>query len=155
LQIDYLVIVKTLLVSQMAPLGIGLGLHHLAPTFASRIAKPVGLVGNLLLVSVVVLVLAQEYDSLATIRPRGWIAMALLLAATIGIGWICGGPARATRKALAMTTGVRNAAVALVIVSGNFADAPAVTAVVAYGIVSIFATLGCAFALAAVPEPAA
>ena len=152
LHIDYLAIVETLLVSQMLPLGIGLSIHHFAPKFTSRIVKPVGLVGNLLLVSVVALALVQEYESLASIRPRGWIAMALLLAATIGIGWVCGGPARATRKALAVTTGVRNAAVALVIVSGNFADTAAVTAVVAYALVSIFATLGCAFLLAAAPE---
>jgi predicted Na+-dependent transporter len=115
--------------------------------------KPVGLVGNLLLVIVVALVLVQQYESLASVRPRGWMAMAILLAATIGIGWVCGGPVRTTRKALAVTTGVRNAAVALVIVSGNFADTSAVTAVVAYALVSIFATLGCAKLLAAA-EPA-
>jgi BASS family bile acid:Na+ symporter len=103
-------------------------------------------------VSVVVLVLVREHESLASIRPRGWIAMALLLASTIAIGWIFGGPARVTRRALAVTTGVRNAAVALVIVSGDFAGTAAVTAVVAYALVSIFATLGYAFLLAAAPE---
>ena len=50
-----------------------------------------------------------------------------------------------------MTTAVRNAAVALVIVSANFAETAAVTAVVAYALVSIFATLGCAFLFAALP----
>jgi len=152
LNIDYLVIVKTLLVSQILPLGLGLSVHHVAPNFTSRIAKAVGLVGNLLLLSVVVLALVQQYEFLASIRPRGWIAMAILLAATVGIGWVCGGPGRATRKALAVTTGVRNAAVALVIVSGNFADTAAVTSVVAYALLSIFATLGVAFLLAAVPQ---
>jgi BASS family bile acid:Na+ symporter len=152
LQIDYLVIVRTLLVSQILPLGIGLSIHHLAPRLTSRIVKPVGLVGNLLLVCVVGLVLVQQYESLASIRPRGWMAMAILLAATIGMGWVCGGPSQATRKALAVTTGVRNAAVALVIVSSNFVDTAAVTAVIAYALVSIFATLGVAFLLAAAPE---
>jgi len=46
-----------------------------------------------------------------------------------------------------VTTGVRNAAVGLVIVSANFADTPAMTAVVAYALVSIFGTLGCAMVL--------
>jgi predicted Na+-dependent transporter len=68
-----------------------------------------------------------------------------LTAASLGIGWLFGGPAPATRRALAVTTGVRNAAVGLVIVSANFADTPAVTAVVAYALMSIFGTLGCAF----------
>jgi hypothetical protein len=40
-----------------------------------------------------------------------------------------------------------------VIVSGNFAGTAAVTAVVAYALVSIFAALGFAFLLAAMPEP--
>ncbi len=154
LQIDYLVIVKTLLISQMLPLGIGMSIRRFAPILTSRLVKPVGLVGNLLLVSVVALILVREYESLASIRLRGWIGMALLIAATIGIGWVCGGPARATRKALAVTTGVRNAAVALVIVSGNFANTAAVTAVVAYALISIFATLACAILLAAMPESA-
>jgi BASS family bile acid:Na+ symporter len=153
LNIDYLSIVVTLLVSQMLPLGIGLSLHHFAPRFTGRIVKPLGLLGNLLLIGVVVLLLVQQYESLSSIRARGWIAMALLLAAMLGIGWVCGGPARATRKALAVTTGVRNAAVGLVIVSGNFADTAAVTAVVAYALLSIFATLGCAFLLAAAAGP--
>ena len=98
LHIDYLVIVETLLVSQVLPLGIGMSVHHFAPKFASHIVKPIGLVGNLLLVSVVVLVLIREYESLASIRPRGWFAMALLLAATLGIGWVCGGPRRPREK---------------------------------------------------------
>jgi BASS family bile acid:Na+ symporter len=153
LHIDYLVIVKTLLISQMVPLGIGLSIHRFAPSLASRVAKPVGLIGNLLLAIVVALILVREYESLASIRFRGWAGTALLLASTIAIGWVCGGPERATRKAMAVTTAVRNAAVALVIVSGNFAGTAAVTAVVAYALVSIFAALGFAFLLAAMPEP--
>jgi bile acid:Na+ symporter, BASS family len=137
----------------LLPLGIGLSLHRFAPVLALRMVKPVALIGNLLLVSVVALVLVQQYELLVSVRPRGWTAMAILLAATIGIGWLCGGPARATRKALAVTTGVRNAAVALVIVTDNFTGTAAVTAVVAYAILSIFATLGCAYILAAA-EPA-
>jgi BASS family bile acid:Na+ symporter len=152
LQIDYLAIVQTLLVSQLLPLAVGLIIHHFAPQFTRRIAKPLGLLANLLLLTVVVLVFTQEYESLAVVRARGWIAMALLLAATLGLGWVCGGPKRSTRRALAVTTAVRNAAVALVIVSANFAGTAAVTAVVAYSLVSIFATLGWAWLFTAVLE---
>jgi bile acid:Na+ symporter, BASS family len=154
LHIDYLAIVGTLLVSQMLPLGIGLGIHHWAPNLTRRIAKPTALAANLLLVVVVVLLLVNEYESLALIRPLGWFGMLLLLAASLVIGWLFGGPAVANRKALAVTTAARNAAVGLVIASNNFADTPAVTAVVAYAIVSIVATFGCAVLLAKVPETA-
>ena len=43
-----------------------------------------------------------------------------------------------------MTTATRNVAVGLVIATSNFAGTPAVTAVVAYGLVSILGALGCA-----------
>jgi BASS family bile acid:Na+ symporter len=154
LRIDYLAIVRTLLVSQMLPLAVGLGLHHRAPKLTGRIVKPIGVLANLLLLGVVALVLIREFESLAAIRLRGWCGMFLLLAASLAIGWLLGGPGQSRRKALAVTTAARNAAVALVIVSANFAESAAVTAVVAFALVSIFGTLACALALSALPEPA-
>ncbi len=151
LRIEYLAIVRTLLVAQIFPLVIGLAVHRRAPLLAGRIVKPIRVLANLLLLGAVVLVLVQEYDTLKLIHLRGWFGILLLLAASLGIGWLCGGPGRATRKSMAVTTGARNAAVGLVIVSKNFADTPAVTALIAYALVSILGTLGCAFLFAAVP----
>jgi len=150
LQIDYLAIVRTLLMAQILPLAVGLAIHHRMPKLAGRVARPIGLMANLLLVVVVVMLLMREYETLALIRLRGWFGMLLLLAASLSIGWLCGGPGRPTRRSLAVTTGAHNAAVALVIVSKNFADTPAVTAVIAYALVSILGTLACAFLFAAV-----
>jgi bile acid:Na+ symporter, BASS family len=144
LTIDALAIVRTLLVAQMLPLGAGLGVHHLAPKLARRIDKPVRRLGNVLLLIALGLILATQYPMLSEIRLRGWTGMVLLLGASLGIGWVCGGPDRPTRKALALTSAARNAAVALVIVSHNFAGTPAVTAVVAYALVSILGALACA-----------
>jgi bile acid:Na+ symporter, BASS family len=155
LQIDYVVMVKTLLVSQLLPLGLGLAIHHWAPRFASRAAKPVGLVANLLLLTVVALSLAREHESLRTVMLSGWVGMALLLVASLSIGWLCGGSDLTTQKSLAVTTAIRSAAMTLVIASNNFANTGAVTAVVAYALLSIFAKLGCAYALATVLRPSA
>jgi bile acid:Na+ symporter, BASS family len=150
LRVDYLAIGRSLLLTQMLPLAVGLGVRGRAPRLTQRVAKPLALLANVLLLGAVAVVLASHFRTLAVIQLRGWAGMLLLLAASLGIGWICGGPARATRKSLAVTTAARNAAVALVIVSGNFADTPAVTAVVAYALVSICATLGCAVLLGTV-----
>jgi BASS family bile acid:Na+ symporter len=147
LRIDYVAVAKTLLVTQMLPLGVGLGIHEWALKLTGWISKPVSLLANLLLLSVVGLILATQYQTLEAFRLRGWTGMMLLLAASLSIGWLCGGPERATRRALAVTTGLRNAAVGLVIVSANFAGTPAVTAVVAYSLVSFFGTLGFAVLL--------
>ena len=73
--------------------------------------------------------------------------MSLLLLASLGIGWFCGGLDLATRKAMAVTTATRNVAVGLVIVTSKFAGTPAVTAVVAYGLVSTLGALGFALLL--------
>jgi bile acid:Na+ symporter, BASS family len=147
LHIDFLAIVRTLLVAQMLPLAAGLAIHHWLPQLAQKIGKPLGMVANLLLLVLVGLILATQFETLAAIRLRGWTGMGLLFFASLGIGWLCGGKDVAIRKALAVTTAARNAAVGLVIVNSNFADTPAVTAVVAYGLVSILGTFACALLL--------
>ena len=147
LSVHFMGILGTLLITQMLPLALGLGIHHAAPKVARGIVKPVGLVANLLLVALVGLILAAQHETLAAIRPRAWTGMSLLLLASLGIGWLCGGRNLATRKAMAVTTATRNVAVGLVIVTSNFAGTPAVTAVVAYGLISTLGALGFALPL--------
>jgi BASS family bile acid:Na+ symporter len=126
-----------------------------APRLSERTAPSLALAANLALLVVVVLLLVKEHETLAAIRPRGWFGMLLLLSASLAIGWLCGGPGRATRRSLAVVTAARNAAVALVIVAANFAGTPAVTAVIAYSVVSIFGTLGVALLFGSMSGPAA
>ena len=61
------------------------------------------------------------------------------------IGWLAGGPGRAGRRTMALSTSLRNVGVGLVIVSGNFAGTPAVSAALAYGIVEVLGSLLVAF----------
>lgn len=137
LHIDYLAITRALLVAQMLPLAVGMAVHHWLPRITDRIASPLSTLANLFLLLLVGVILATQYESLATIRLRGWFGMGLLFLASLGIGWLGGGPDTGTRKALAVTTASRNVAVALIIVTRDFANTPAVTAVVAYAFVSI------------------
>ncbi|SIO23397.1 bile acid:Na+ symporter, BASS family [Singulisphaera sp. GP187] len=147
LHADYLAIVQSLLITQLLPLGLGLAIHHWAPWFTRGVVKPIGILANVLLLGLVGLIVAVQHETLAAIRFRGWAGMILLLLASLGIGWGCGGRDLSNRKALATTTATRNLAVGLVIAGGNFAGTPAVTAVVAYGLVSIVGALGCALLL--------
>lgn len=147
LHVNSLKIVQVLLATQLFPLALGLGLRHLAPGWTRLVDKPVGFLANALLLALVAAIVATQYDMLAAIRPRGWFGMVLLLMASLALGWVCGGPEVASRKALATTTATRNVAVGLVIVTRDFANTPATTAVVAYGLVSILGALGWALPL--------
>ena len=105
--------------------------------WARGLERPVGLLANALLLALVGAIVVTQFEMLATIRPRGWFGMGLLLMAGLGLGWSCGGPGGTRRRALATTTATRNVALGLVIVGRDFAGTPAVTAGVACGLVSI------------------
>ena len=112
------------------------------------------MLANLLLVGLVVAILVSQFQTLAAIRVRGWFGMSLLLVACLAIGWLCGGKTRSTRLSMALTTAVRNAAVGLVIATANFAGTPAVTAVVAYGLVSLLGAAAFAKLVGSATPPA-
>jgi BASS family bile acid:Na+ symporter len=144
-------IVTILCFTQLLPLALGIAVRERLPGLATKLAKPVTSLANLLLLAVVVMILAVQFQTLAALRVRGWFGMTLLLAASLSIGWLCGGMKAPTRRALAVTTGVRNTAVGLFIASSNFPNTPAVTAVIAYAVFSLLGTLGCAVVWAKFP----
>ena len=143
-QINSIALVGTLLITQLLPLALGMAIHHAAPGLARWTVKPAGFLANVLLLALIGLIVATQYESLAAIGFRAWMGMGLLLMASLCIGWFCGGSDTPTRKAMAVTTATRNAAVALAIVTSNFAGTPAVTAVVAYALISTLGALACA-----------
>jgi BASS family bile acid:Na+ symporter len=151
LHVSPLSIVQALSITQILPLVIGIGIYEKFPSFAASIVKPLSLIANVILLSVVILLLIAQFPTLAQIRLRGWFGMLLLLVASVVIGWLCGGPALATRKTLAVTTASRNAAVGLVIVANSFAGTAAATAVVAFALFSILGTLAFAIFLGSRP----
>ncbi len=140
LQIDYPAVLRVLLLAQLLPLAAGLALRQWAPWLAEKAADLVYRLANVMMLVLIGAILATQYEMLAAIRIRGWTGMILLFAGSLGIGWFCGGPDLAVRRALSVTTTGRNAAVALLIVNRSFAGSEAVTAVVAYALVSILGT---------------
>jgi BASS family bile acid:Na+ symporter len=144
-------IVRLLVVAQLLPLGFGMAVRQFAPAVTARLLRPVGAVANLMLLVLIALILVTQFGTLADIRARGWPAMVLLFLASLAIGWWCMTGDGATRRASALTTAARNAAVGLAIATDAFAGTSVVTAVVAYGLVSMLGALGCAAWLARRP----
>jgi bile acid:Na+ symporter, BASS family len=141
LEVDAAKIVGTLLVTQLAPLCLGLGVRRWLPGLASRLLRPANLLSAVLNLAAMGTVLVVYFPLLAAIRLRGYVAMSALLVASLAAGWLLGGPGSDNRRALALTTSLRNVGVGLVIVTSNFGGTAAVTAVLAYGIFEIVGSL--------------
>jgi BASS family bile acid:Na+ symporter len=141
LKIDTTRIVATLLVAQLIPLCIGLAVRQRFPALAARLRNPAKLVGKVLGLVTVGAILAAQSRMLTAIRPTGFAGMLALLAASLALGWLAGGPDREGRRTVALATSLRNVGVGLVIATGNFAGTPAASAALAYGMVEILGSL--------------
>ena len=141
LQIDLIKVLITLLLSQMLPLGVGLALRQWRPVLAEKMKKPANLLSKLLNLTVVVLVLATQGHLMTEIRVSGFVGMFILLAASWAAGWVLGGRATGERRAMTLTTSLRNVGVGMIIAAGAFAGTPALTAVLVYGLLGVFGSL--------------
>jgi BASS family bile acid:Na+ symporter len=141
LRIDAVKVVSTLLLTQLLPLSAGLALRRWRPRLAARLQPPASLVSKALTLLAVGLILATQLHVFAEIRGRGYAGMLALLLASLAAGWLLGGPGSANRKAMTLTTSLRNVAVGLVIATGSFAGTPAVTAALAYGVFEVVGSL--------------
>jgi BASS family bile acid:Na+ symporter len=148
LEVDAIKIVTTLLITQLLPLGVGLCLRQWRPWLATALQKPANLLSAVLGLATVGLIVVVQFQVLAEIGGRGWVGMSMLLIASWAAGWLLGGPGTSKRKAMALTTSLRNVGVGLVIAVGNFAGTAAVTATLAYGIFEIIGSLLLALAWA-------
>ena len=141
LAVDAIRIIRALLLTQLLPLFVGVAVRHWRPTLAERLQTPANFLSKILNCFVVGLILVVQFNLLAEIRPVGFIGMTALLIVSWATGWLLGGPASRTRRAMGVTTSLRNMGVGLVIATGTFAGTPAVTAVLAYGLVSLIGTI--------------
>ncbi len=140
-RIDLIAMLGALLITQLLPLLVGLLVRHWSPQAAQRLLNPFELVSKIMNLSVAGLILGTQFQMLTEIRVRGFIGMLTLLVGSLAIGWVAGGSGRDNRRSMALTTSLRNVGVGLVIVTGNFAGTPAVSAALAYGIVELLGSL--------------
>src|SRR5579862_6206156 len=117
--VDALKVVGTLLAVQLVPLAIGLCVRQWFPKLAAKLKKPADLVSLILNLAMTGVILVAQFRLLAEIRLPGLVGMLALLAASLAAGWLLGGPGTGNRKALTLTTSLRNVGVGLVIATGN------------------------------------
>jgi bile acid:Na+ symporter, BASS family len=137
LRVDALRMLGTILVTQLLPLSSGLAVNYWRPDLAARLLKPAVAVGKILNVAVIGLILLTQARQLMEIRFIGILAMLIWLGISMVLGWSAGGLKDKDRRAVALTTSIRNVGLGVVITTSAFAGTPAVTAVLAYGLVQL------------------
>ena len=122
----------------LLPLAAGLALRARYGGLAARVKSVLDWVSNVILVPMVLLLAVANIDKILHVfGTRGILAGLLLIALGFGIGWMLGGPSVDTRRALALGTGQRNVAAALVVASESFSDPSVVIMVIAVTIVGL------------------
>jgi BASS family bile acid:Na+ symporter len=122
----------------LLPLTTGLVLRALWGEVAARVKPVLDWVSNISLVPMVLLLAVANIDKILHVfGTRGILAGFLLIALGFGIGWVLGGPGIDTRRALALATGQRNIAAALVVASESFSDPSVVIMIIVVTIVGL------------------
>jgi BASS family bile acid:Na+ symporter len=133
--------VLTLLVAQLLPVLGGFVIQKWRPQLAAKLVGPAETGTKILNALFFAALLYPQFHLLLLIKFRGFVGMAILLMATMAIGWAFGGPGREARAAMTLTTAVRNNGGGMVIATGAFSGTAAVTAAVVYGVVGFLGAL--------------
>jgi bile acid:Na+ symporter, BASS family len=134
-------VVGLVLWNLLLPLAAGVAVHHLAPAFAERAAKPIGQVGSVLLLLALLPILIKVWPAMMSLIGNGTI-IAMVVFALVGLaaGHLLGGPDPENRTVLALSTATRHPGIAIAIAATNFPDQKAApAAVLLYLIVSALA----------------
>ena len=140
---------RSLVRVMLLPLAAGLLLKARFGELASRVKPMLDWISNISLILTVVLVTAVNIDKVIQVfGTRGILAGVLFVALGLGIGWLLGGPDADTRRVMALGTGQRNIAAAVVVASESFSDPKVVVMVIVFAIVALIILMPLARALA-------
>jgi BASS family bile acid:Na+ symporter len=120
--------------AQLLPMALGASLRAVRPAFAATLERPLGRVGNLLLIALGVMVIA---DLPAIIAAVGWTPVIAGVAITVGalaIGAAFAWRAPDVRPVGAVAAAMRNPGLALVIATVNRAPPDVISSVIGYAL---------------------
>jgi BASS family bile acid:Na+ symporter len=142
-------IARSLILLMLLPLAAGLALRSYFEGLAARVKPVLDAISNVSLILLMLLITAANIDKvLQVFGTFGILAGLLFIAFGVGIGWLLGGPAVNTRRVMALGTGQRNIAAALVVANQSFDDPKVVVMVIVVAIVGLILLLPLSRALA-------
>jgi bile acid:Na+ symporter, BASS family len=116
-------IARSLVLLMLFPLAAGLALRAGHEDLATRVKPVLDSISNVSLVLLVVLITATNVEKILQVfGTRAILAGLLFVAIGFGTGWLLGGPGADTRRVMALGTGQRNIAAALMVASQSFDD---------------------------------
>jgi len=122
-QVNPLDIASSLVGLMLVPLAVGLFVKARYDETAARLQPSMNQVSTTALVLLVVLMLVLNAGTLVGVVGTGaLLAFALLIVASLAIGWFLGGPGAGTRPVLGLGTAQRNVSAALVVGAANVED---------------------------------
>jgi len=123
-------IAQSLVLLMLLPLGVGLIAKAYRADVAARAKPYLDRFSSVSLLLLILLISVTNFSKvLQVFGTRGILAGLLFIALGCCVGWLLGGPSDDTRRVLALGTGQRNIAAALVVGSQSFED-PQVTVMV-------------------------
>jgi BASS family bile acid:Na+ symporter len=147
--VDSWQIARSLVLLMLLPLAAGLALKSYYEGLAARTKPVLDSISNVSLILLVLLITASNVDKvLQVFGTFGVLAGLLFIALGVGIGWLLGGPAVDTKRVMALGTGQRNIAAALVVANQSFDDPKVVVMVIVVAIVGLIILMPLSRALA-------
>ena len=131
-------IARSLLLLMLLPLAAGLAMKARYGDLAMRVKPTLDWVSNISLILLVCLITAANIDKVLEVFGTGGILAGLLfIALGFGAGWLLGGPNADTKRVMALGTGQRNIAAALVVANQGFSDPKVVVMVIVVAIAGL------------------
>jgi len=157
-EVDPWAIAQSLIVLMLIPLAMGMLVKAQSPETAADYAPSLNKIGGLGIMVLLVVGLGLNLSNvISVIGTGGFLALALFIIGSLGIGYVLGGRDPSTRAVLGLGTAQRNVSAAIVIALTNFTGTLTVSYVLVAGILIplvLFPTAGLIGRRRAAPAPA-
>jgi bile acid:Na+ symporter, BASS family len=133
---------RSLLLTMLLPLGIGMAVRGRSQRWATQLRPIAAIASNISMVLAVLLLFGLNFEAVIGTIGSGAVAVAVVFVLIlVAIGYAAGGPQTTTRSVLALGTGQRNVAAALIVASQNAADARVVVMLLVGTLAGLFVLL--------------
>ncbi|MFT4561859.1 MAG: BASS family bile acid:Na+ symporter [Gammaproteobacteria bacterium] len=138
LQIDTVKIFQILLTVQLIPLGLGMIINRARPAWAKQLVRVVPKLGRSGILVTLIFIAAGQTDQILDVGVLPYVVALVFILTCLVIGDLAmRRQASEMRRSLAISTTIRNGALALVIVNSNLPGSQAVTIVFVFGLLSL------------------